>query len=156
MWLWFTHFYFCVIKMSTLATSCEELTRWKRPWCWEGLGAGGEGDDREWDGRMASLTLWTWVEWLRKLVMDREAWRAAIHRVTKSWTWLSDWTELNWWFTHFYFCVIVYLMKTNKLLFHPKKKKRRRSKLSFKGRVFILKLGWESLISKSKGEYPEV
>ena len=33
---------------------------------------------------------------LRELVMDREAWRAAIHEVTKSWTWLSDWTELNW------------------------------------------------------------
>ena len=33
---------------------------------------------------------------LRELVMDREAWRAAIHRVAKSWTWLSDWTELNW------------------------------------------------------------
>ena len=32
----------------------------------------------------------------RELVMDREAWRAAIHRVTKSQTWLSDWTELNW------------------------------------------------------------
>ena len=32
---------------------------------------------------------------LRKLVMDREAWRAAIHGVAKSWTWLSDWTELN-------------------------------------------------------------
>ena len=31
---------------STLATSCEKLTHWKRPWCWEGLGAGGEGDDR--------------------------------------------------------------------------------------------------------------
>ena len=34
---------------------------WKRPWCWEGLEAGGEGDDRGWDGRMASLTWWTWV-----------------------------------------------------------------------------------------------
>ena len=34
---------------------------------------------------------------LRQLVMDREAWRAAIHEVTKSRTWLSDWTELNWW-----------------------------------------------------------
>ena len=33
-----------------LATSSEELTRWKRPWCWEGLGTGGEGDDRGWDG----------------------------------------------------------------------------------------------------------
>ena len=33
---------------------------------------------------------------LRKFVMDREAWHAAIHGVAKSWTWLSDWTELNW------------------------------------------------------------
>ena len=46
---------------STLATSCEELTHWKRLWCWEGLGAGGEGDNRGWGGRMASLTRWTWV-----------------------------------------------------------------------------------------------
>ena len=46
---------------SSLATSCEELTHWKRPWCWEGLGAGGEGDDRRWDGWMASPTRWTWV-----------------------------------------------------------------------------------------------
>ena len=33
---------------------------------------------------------------LREMVMDREAWRAAVHGVTKSWTRLSDWTELNW------------------------------------------------------------
>ena len=46
---------------NTLATSCEELTHWTRPWCWEGLGAGGEGDDRGWDGWMASPTRWTWV-----------------------------------------------------------------------------------------------
>ena len=41
---------------NTLATWCEEPTHWKRPWCWERLKAGGEGDDRGWDGWMASLT----------------------------------------------------------------------------------------------------
>ena len=46
---------------TTLATSCEELTHWKILWCWEGLGAGVEGDDRGWDRWMASLTWWTWV-----------------------------------------------------------------------------------------------
>ena len=46
---------------STLATSCEELTHWKRLWCREGLGTRGEGDDRGWDGWTASLTRWTWV-----------------------------------------------------------------------------------------------
>ena len=51
-WSWNTH---------TLATWCEELTHWKRTWCWERLKAGGEGDDRGWDDWMASLTWWTWV-----------------------------------------------------------------------------------------------
>ena len=45
----------------SMATSCEELTHWQRPWCWEGLWAGGEGDNRGWDGWMASLTWWSWV-----------------------------------------------------------------------------------------------
>ena len=39
----------------------EELTHWKRPWCWEGLQAGGEGDARGWDFWVASPTRWTWV-----------------------------------------------------------------------------------------------
>ena len=68
---------------------------WKRPWSWDGLGAGGEGDDRGWDGWMASLTQWTWV-WVN----------------SGSWWWTGspgvlqfmgsqrvkhDWaTELNW------------------------------------------------------------
>ena len=46
---------------NTLATWYEELTHLKRPWCWERLKAGGEGDDKGWDGWMASLTWWTWV-----------------------------------------------------------------------------------------------
>ena len=53
-WCWFWN-------SSPLATSCEELTHWKRLWCWEGLGAGGEEEDRGWDGWMASPTRWTWV-----------------------------------------------------------------------------------------------
>ena len=82
---------------STLATWCKELTHLKRPWCWEGLGAGGGGDDRGWDGWMASLTWWTWV-WV-----NSGSWwwagrpGAAIHRVAESdTTERLNWTELNW------------------------------------------------------------
>ena len=80
---------------NTWATSCEELTHWKRPWCWEGLRAGGEGDDRGWDGWMASLTWWMWV-W----VNSRSWWltgRPGMRQFmgSQSWTRLSDWTELN-------------------------------------------------------------
>ena len=41
----------------------DELTPWKRPWCWERLKAGGEGEDKGWDGWMVSPTQWTlaWV-----------------------------------------------------------------------------------------------
>ena len=46
---------------NTLVTWCEELTHLKRPWCWERLKAGGEGEDRGWDGWMTSPTWWTWV-----------------------------------------------------------------------------------------------
>ena len=46
---------------STLATWCEELTHLKRPWCWERLKAGGEGDNRKWYGWRASQAQWTWV-----------------------------------------------------------------------------------------------
>ena len=49
-WSWFS---------DTLATWCEELIYWKRPWCWEKLRAGGEDGNKGWDSWMASLTQWT-------------------------------------------------------------------------------------------------
>ena len=86
---------------STLATSCEELTHWKRLWCWEGLGAGGEGDDRGWDAWMASLAQWMWV-W----VNSGSWWWTGrpgvlrfmgLQRVAKSQTEQLNWTELSLW-----------------------------------------------------------
>ena len=105
---------------STLATSCEELTHWKRLWCWEGLGAGEEGDDRGWDGWMASLTRWTQV-W----VNSRSRWwtgRPGELRLMGSQRVGHDWaTELNWsyilafcGFLHlFYFLIQKLKKKTN-------------------------------------------
>ena len=63
-------------------------------WCWERLKAGGEGNDRGWDGWMALLTQWTWV-WV-----NSGSWwwagRPGVLRFmgSQSRTWLSDWTEL--------------------------------------------------------------
>ena len=80
---------------NTLATSCEELTHWKRPWYWEGLGAGGEGDDRGWDGWMASPTRWTWV-WVNSWSWwwtgrPGVLWFVGSQIVGHNWV-----TELNW------------------------------------------------------------
>ena len=49
------------LKLQYFGYSCEELSHWIRFWCWEGLEAGGEGDNRGWDGWMASPTWCTWV-----------------------------------------------------------------------------------------------
>ena len=49
------------LKLQYFGDLTQELTHWKRPWCWERSKAGGEGDNRGWDGWMASPTQWTWV-----------------------------------------------------------------------------------------------
>ena len=80
---------------NTLATSCEELTHLKRPWFWERLKVRGEGDDRGWDGWMASPIQWAWV-W----VNSGSWWWTGrpgmlqcmgLQRVGHDWV-----TELNW------------------------------------------------------------
>ena len=85
------------LKLQYLATWCEELTHWKKPWCWERLRSGGEGDDRGWDGWMASPTQWPWV-WV-----DSRSWwwtgRPGVlwfmesQRVGHNWATELKWTE---------------------------------------------------------------
>ena len=81
---------------NTLVAWWEELTHWKRPWFWERLKAGGEGDDRGWGGWIALLAQWTWV-WV-----NSGSWwwtgRPGMlqfmksQRVGHKWEWLN-WTE---------------------------------------------------------------
>ena len=80
---------------NTLATWCEELPHLKRPWWWERLRAGGEGDDRGWDGWTASPTQWKWV------CVDSGSWwwtgRPGVLQFMGSQRVRHDWlTELNW------------------------------------------------------------
>ena len=70
-------------------------THWKRPWCWEGLGAGGKGDNRGWDGWKASPTRWMWVS------VNSGSWwwtgRPGVLQFMGSQSVGHDWaTELNW------------------------------------------------------------
>ena len=84
---------------NTWATWCKEQTHLKRPWCWERLKAGGEGDDRGWDGWMASLTWCTWVWassrswwWIGKPGVLQSM---GSQRVRHDWATELNWTELN-------------------------------------------------------------
>ena len=81
---------------NTLATWCKDLAHLKRPWCWERLRVEGKGDDRGWDGWMASLTQWRWVWvdsrswwWTGRPGM---LWSMGSQRVWHKWA-----TELKWW-----------------------------------------------------------
>ena len=82
------------LKLQCFGHLMGELTHWKRPWCWERLKMGREGDDRGWDGWMASLTRWIWV-WVAPRVGDGEG------RLVCCSPWgckeldMTDWTELR-------------------------------------------------------------
>ena len=83
------------LKLQYFDHLCKELTHWKRLWCWEGLGAVGEGDGRGWNGWTASPTWWTWV-WvnLRSWWWTR---RPGLLQFMGSKRVRQDWaTELNW------------------------------------------------------------
>ena len=83
------------LKLQYFGHLMQKADSFERPWCWETLGAGGEGDNRGWDGWMASLTQWTWV-W----VNSGSWWWTGrpgvlqfmeLQRVGHNWV-----TELNW------------------------------------------------------------
>ena len=83
---------------NTLATWYENLIHGKRPWCWERLKTGGEGDDRGCDDWMASLTWWTrvWVSsgswwWTRRLFVLQSM---GLQRIGQYWATGLNWTEL--------------------------------------------------------------
>ena len=91
---------------------------WKRPWCWERLRAGGEGDDRGWDGWMASSTRWTWVGvdsggwwwtgrpgvlWFMGSQIVRHDWATELNLTEKSWNEkFSEWAIYKAYFIIFW------------------------------------------------------
>ena len=90
------------LKLRTLATWCEELTHWKRPWCWERLRAGGEGDNRGWNGWMASPTRGIWVcagsrswWWIGSLVCC-SPWGCKESDMTERLNWILHGEDYSW------------------------------------------------------------
>ena len=83
------------LKLQYFGHLMWRATRWKRPWCWERLRAGGEGDDRVWHGWMASPTQWRGFGWTPGVGDEQGVLACCSSWFAKTQTWLSDWTELK-------------------------------------------------------------
>ena len=96
-----------VYGVSQSRTRLKWLSSSSRLWCWEGLGAGGEGDDRGWDGWMVSPTQWTWVRWTLGVGDGQGGLACCNSWGRKEWDmteWLN-WTELKTcWENNWYNC----------------------------------------------------
>ena len=108
----------CSWISNTMASWSEVLTHLKRSWCWERLKAGGEGDDRAWDGWMASPTQWPWVWvssrswwWIGKPGMLQSM---GSQRVEHNWV-----TELNWIIFIYITCQLKGLLKRQARVAEP-------------------------------------
>ena len=88
------------LKLQYFGYLMWRVTHWRRLWCWEGLGARGEGDDRGWDGWMASLTRWMWV-WVHSGSWWWTGRPGALRfmgsqRVRHDWATELNWTDVTW------------------------------------------------------------
>ena len=101
-WCWSWNSNICIRKVKKqkvssetrvgLANWCKELTHWNRPWCWERLKGAGEGDNRGWNGWMASPTQWVWVNSWSWWWTGRPGVLQSVR--SQSRIRLSNWTEL--------------------------------------------------------------
>ena len=121
---------------TSLSTWCEELTHLKRCWCWERLKAGGEEDDRGWDGWKTSPTRWTWVWtssgswwWTGRPGMLQSM---GLQTVRQGWATELNWTELIYSFKVF---IRKKRLKIKKLNIHHKEDERSKFKESRQGEI---------------------
>ena len=108
----------CVCSVASVVS--YSLRRWKRPWCWEKLKAGGEGDDRGWDGWKASPTQWTWIWvccgswwWTGRPVMLQFM---ESQRVGHDWVTELNWTDCFQWFIIFFWILNFFIVYSHNVV----------------------------------------
>ena len=90
------------LKLQYFGHLMQRVDSLEKPWCWEGLGAGGEGDDRGWDGWMASPTRWAWVWvnsgswWWTRRPHVLWFWGLKESDTTERLNWTELWCTPNW------------------------------------------------------------